>query len=151
MKFLQPLSLGIALLPAIVDAYKIQCFSNQGCTGDAGLIKYVVDYQCVNVIGRQSCRLWDHQGPGGGPGFIQYQRCNYCNAVGDYNCEAYTCRAWTIGLDGTCIRIYEGPSSLFRTVSTAGCLIGRAEAELPGNQSVSREAPKMRGTNDLIK
>lgn len=92
----------ISLSAGITKAHNIQCFTNANCNTAAGVgaVKTAPESgtYCVNVIGRKSCKLSNHQGPGGGVGYIRYLGSLDCGSP--YPGDLETCQIKGVGNGG---------------------------------------------------
>jgi hypothetical protein len=63
LRFLIPFA-ALSLMSNVppTSGFIIQCFSGPNCDGNAGAQKGSNTWICANTAGRQSCRIWGHQG-----------------------------------------------------------------------------------------
>jgi hypothetical protein len=98
---------------SLTQAHNLQCYSGPNCGGDAGAVKTFPETgsSCVNTGGRRSCRLWNHQGLGGGAGPITYVGAKDCPS----NVDASTCVIKYVSTGNVCFKIdSDYPQAQFR-------------------------------------
>jgi hypothetical protein len=98
---------------------------------------------CINVVGRKSCRLWGHQGSGGGAGWIRYIPCKECSS----NCWAYGCVSKLVGQGNVCYNLDPDGfrDAFFLAQSNASCLIGKRDG---GNETEVEVPEELKGKRD---